>query len=179
MHNSGLDPTHTTLCAGDVAQPLSKVVTSCADSLLQHRIFLLDSTAGRLPIRFSYLTPSQSQPLVLTQLSHIDRGDITLENGLPMEGALLLPESSITLTSIPKRMPLGWSFIAKGLYALFISPAAKPFPYILHEGLYVPASACIMHNNTHFGLCACYPFCGIHSSYPSQHTPTHSRGSCC
>jgi hypothetical protein len=88
---------------------------------------LLDNISGRLPTRLSYLTPSIATAGPDTTVTH--RGDITLENGLPMKGALLLPESSLTLTSIPKRIKLGWSFIAKGLlYALFISLAAETFP---------------------------------------------------
>jgi len=59
-----------------------------------------------------------------------------------MKGALLLlPDSSITLTSIPQRTPLGWSFVAKGIYALFISPLQQMYTWILHDGLYVPSSA--------------------------------------
>ena len=139
MHNCGLDPTHTTVCAGNLVQPLSKDVTSCADSAATS-----DFLAGQ-HCREATNQVELSHPLQIATAGHdttvTHRGDITLGNGLPMKGAFLLPDSSITLTSIPKRIKLGWSFIAKGLYALFISPAAKTFPYILHEGLYVPASA--------------------------------------
>ena len=139
MHNCGLDPTHTTVCAGNLVQPLSKVVTSCADSAATS-----DFLAGP-HCREATNQVELSHPLQIATAGHdttvTHRGDLTLDNGLPMQGAFLLPDSSITLTSIPKRIKLGWSFIAKGLYALFISPAAKTFHYILHEGLYVPASA--------------------------------------
>ena len=139
MRTVGLDPTHNKVCAGNLVQPLSKVVTSCADSVATS-----DFIAGQ-HCREAINQVELSNPLSIatagpdTLVTH--RGDITLDNGLPMKGALILLDSSITLTSIPQRTPLGWTFVANGIYAFFISPLKQLYTYILHEGLYVPASA--------------------------------------
>ena len=139
MRTVGLDPTHNKVCAGNLVHPLSKVVTSCADSAAT-----TDFLAGQHS-REALNKVELSHPLPIATAGHdtlvTHRGDLTLGNGLPMKGALILPDSSITLTSIPQRTQLGWSFLAKGLYAFFISPAKQLYTYILHDGLYVPASA--------------------------------------
>ena len=131
--------THYCVCGKSGTTPIQGRHTSCADSAATS-----DFLAGP-HCREATNQVELSHPLQIATAGHdttvTHRGDITLDNGLPIQGAFLLPDSSITLTSIPKRIKRGWSFIAKGLYALFISPAAKTFPYILHEGLYVPASA--------------------------------------
>ena len=78
---------------------LSKVVTSCADSAATSDF--LDGQHCREATNQVEL----SHPLQIATAGHdtlvTHSGDITLDNGLPMKGALLLPDSSITLTSIP------------------------------------------------------------------------------
>ena len=178
MHNCGLDPTHTTVCAGNLVQPLSKVVTSCADSAATS-----DFLAGQ-HCREATNQVELSHPLPIATAGHdtlvTHRSDTTLDNGLPMKSALLLPDSSITLTSIPQRTQLGWSFLAKGIYAFFISPVHKLYTYILLT-FYTRVST-YLHLHLLFPLChtqlvRCYSCFTWRTSECQACTP--SRTCCC
>ena len=80
MRTVGLDPTHNKVCAGNLVHPLSKVVTSCADSAAT-----TDFLAGQHS-REALNKVELSHPLPIATAGHdtlvTHRGDLTLGNGL-------------------------------------------------------------------------------------------------
>ena len=70
LRTVGLDPTHNKVCAGNLVHPLSKVVTSCADSAATSD-FLAGHHYREAINQVELSHPSQLLLLVMIHLSHI------------------------------------------------------------------------------------------------------------